>query len=61
VLKGEVIIPFVAQLEGRKYRPALGDIIEIPPNVDWVTAGLVRLVEEETEPAKPKRKKAGGS
>jgi hypothetical protein len=61
VLKGEVLIPFVTQLEGRKIRPAQGEIIDIPPNVDWVRAGFVRIIEEEAleeTPAKPKRKKA---
>lgn len=59
-MKGEVLIPFVAQLEGRKIRPAQGDIIEIPANVDWVKAGLVRLVEGDETP-KPKKKVKDGS
>ena len=62
MLKGEVLIPFVAQLEGgHKFRGVVGRTIEIPPNVDWVTAGFVRVVEddEDTTPApKAKRKKA---
>lgn len=58
-MKGEVIIPFVAQWEGRTFCPAQGDIIEIPPNVDWVRAGFVVELEDESDetPApKPKAK-----
>lgn len=58
MLKGEVLIPFVAQVGGRKIRPAQGDIIDIPANVDWVAAGFVRVVEEDAPFAPPKKKKA---
>lgn len=57
-MKGEVLIPFIAQLEnGRKFRGIAGNIIDLPPNVDWVQAGFVRVVEDEKPPAKPKAKK----
>ncbi len=56
-MKGEVIISFVAQLEGRKVRGVRGDIIDIPPNVDWVTAGFVSPIVEEDAPKPTKRKK----
>jgi hypothetical protein len=55
-MKGEVLIPFVTQVQGRKIRPAQGQIIEIPPNVDWVRAGFVRPLEEEAEAPAPKKR-----
>lgn len=66
-MKGEVIIPFVAQLELGSISATVGQIIEIPPNVDWVRAGFVKLLEDEAETAtdaaasavpKPGKKKA---
>lgn len=59
-MRGEVLIPFVAQLNGRKFRGSAGDIIELPPSVDWVQAGLVRELAEEPEAPKPKREKTDG-
>lgn len=45
-MQGEVIIPFVAQLNGRKYRFGKGQVIDIPPGADWVTAGFVTIAEQ---------------
>lgn len=47
-MKGEVVIGFVGNVGGRKVRPTPGEVIEVPANVDWVQAGFVRLLEEET-------------
>lgn len=51
-MKGEVLVSFVGMANGVKVRPQVGQVIEIPPNVDWVQAGFVRPIEE------PKKKKA---
>ncbi|NJN53288.1 MAG: hypothetical protein HC804_00145 [Anaerolineae bacterium] len=53
-MKGEVIIPFVSTAGGIKYRPKVGEVLILPPNVDWVQAGFVRVIEEE--PPAPKAK-----
>lgn len=59
-MKGLVLISFA----GTGITAAAGTVIDIPEGVDWVKAGLVRVIEDEPEPAttpKPKRKKAGDS
>lgn len=51
-MKGEVLVGFVGVANGVKFRPQVGQVIEIPPGVDWVQAGFVRPIEDS------KKKKA---
>lgn len=42
---------FVARIDGQTYRVAAGDIITMPSNADWLTAGLVIEAENSAETA----------
>lgn len=54
-MKGLVLRSFVDGMYGSK---GMNEIIDIPPNVDWVKAGFVEVIEEEIETAaiEPPRK-----
>lgn len=45
-MKVIVVRSFVAQVDGRKYRLAEGDVVNLPEGVDWLRAGLVQALDE---------------
>ena len=55
-MKGKVLKSFVDGMYGSK---GMGEIIDIPPGVDWVKAGFVEPIEEAPETAvTPKKRRA---
>lgn len=58
-MKGKVIKSFAGRdAQGNRVSYGQGDVIEIPPGVDWVKAGLIEPIQAKGKPAAKRRKKA---
>jgi hypothetical protein len=68
----QALVPFVARINGDTLPVQAGELIDMPPGVDWLSAGLVALapaseielataepVVEHAVMARPRRRKAG--
>ena len=53
-MKVRALIGFVSTIDGVKHRIQEGDEFDLPKGADWLSAGLVELVEGD----KPAAKKA---
>lgn len=58
-MKVQVVVPFVAEIDGVGYLGRKGAVLELPAGADWLTAGWVVPVKEtEQETAvKPRAKR----
>lgn len=65
-MKVRIKVPFVGYDGTRKYRLAVGEVIELPAAADWLRAGLVEEVIDVAEepvttaPVEKKPRKAKG-